>query len=44
MFTGFWCGQPEGKRPLERTKRSWENDIKVIYSRSHLELGGRGSS
>jgi len=29
-------GQPEGKRPLERPRRRWENNIKMNFQ----EVGG----
>ena len=29
MCTGFWVGKPEGKRPLGRPGRRWENNIKI---------------
>jgi hypothetical protein len=27
--TGFWFGGPDGKRPLRRSRRSWDDDIKT---------------
>jgi hypothetical protein len=27
--TGFWWDKPEGKRPLERPRRRWEDGIKM---------------
>jgi hypothetical protein len=27
--TGFWWGKAEGKRPLGRPRRGWENNIKM---------------
>jgi hypothetical protein len=27
--TGFWWGTPEGKRPLGRPRRRWEDNIKM---------------
>jgi hypothetical protein len=27
VFTGFFPGRPEGKRPLERSRHSWEDNI-----------------
>jgi hypothetical protein len=27
--TGFWWESPEGKRPLERPRRRWEDGIKM---------------
>jgi hypothetical protein len=29
MFTWFWLGSPEGKRPLGRPRRRWEDNIKL---------------
>jgi hypothetical protein len=30
VFTGFWLGGPkEGKRPLRRLRRRWEDNIKM---------------
>jgi hypothetical protein len=29
VFTGFWLGWPEGKRPLGRFRRRWEDNIKM---------------
>ena len=29
MYTEFWCGKPEGKRPLGRSRRKWEDNIKM---------------
>jgi hypothetical protein len=26
-YRGFWWGKPEGKRPLERRRRRWEDNI-----------------
>jgi hypothetical protein len=31
-------GKPEGKRPLGRTKRSWENNIKTDLQKVGLEI------
>jgi hypothetical protein len=28
-YTGLWWGKPEGKRPLGRPKRRWEDNIKI---------------
>jgi hypothetical protein len=30
-YTGFWCGKPEGKRPLGRPRRRWEDNIKMEF-------------
>jgi hypothetical protein len=29
VFTGFLVGKPEGKRPLGRPRRRWEDNIKL---------------
>ena len=29
MCTGFWLRKPEGKRPLGRPRRRWEDNIKM---------------
>jgi hypothetical protein len=29
-------GKPEGKRPLGRFRRGWENNIKTVSSRSRM--------
>ena len=29
MHTGFWWGKIEGKRPLARPRRRWEDNIKL---------------
>jgi hypothetical protein len=29
VFTGFLVGRPEGKRPLGRHRRRWEDNIKM---------------
>ena len=29
VYTGFWSGGPDGKRPLRRPRRSWDDDIKM---------------
>jgi hypothetical protein len=29
VYTGFWCGKPDGKRPLGRPRRRWEDNIKM---------------
>jgi hypothetical protein len=33
MYTGFWWEKPEGKRPLGRPKRKWEDNINIILER-----------
>ena len=37
MCTGFWLGKHEGKRPLGRPGRRWEDNIKM-----NLQELGRG--
>jgi hypothetical protein len=39
----IWVGKPEGKRPLERPIRSWEDNIK-IYLRDKMGWYGLDSS
>jgi hypothetical protein len=34
----IFVGKPEGKRPLERTRRRWEDNIKMALR--ELEWGG----
>jgi len=29
VYIGFWWRKPEGKRPLERPRRRWEDNIKM---------------
>jgi hypothetical protein len=29
VYTGVWVGKPDGKRPLGRPGRSWEDNIKI---------------
>jgi hypothetical protein len=38
MYTEFWWGKPEGKRPLGRSRRRWENNIKTDLQK----VGGGG--
>jgi hypothetical protein len=33
-------GKPEGKRPLGRPRRRWEDDIKIYFG--EIEWGGEG--
>jgi len=33
VFTGFWLAGPEGKRPLGRPRRRWEDNIKLAQDR-----------
>ena len=28
-YTDFWWGKPDGKRPLERPRRRWEDNVKM---------------
>ena len=28
-YTGFWWGKPDGKKPLGRPGRRWEDNIKM---------------
>jgi hypothetical protein len=35
--TGFWWGKPDGKSPLERPKRRWENNIKIDLRKWDVE-------
>jgi len=36
VCTGCWWGKPEGKRPLERPRCRWEDNIKMDLQ----EVGG----
>jgi len=29
VFTGFWWGKPEGKRPLGRPRHRWKDNIEM---------------
>jgi hypothetical protein len=29
MHAGYWWGKPDGKRPLERPRRKWVDNIKM---------------
>ena len=29
VYTGFWRGKPEGKRPFARPRRRWEDNTKT---------------
>ena len=31
LYTVFWWGKPEGKRPLGRPRRRWEDNIKMDF-------------
>jgi hypothetical protein len=37
MRTKFFVGESEGKRPLGRPRRSWENNIKMDFREIVLE-------
>jgi hypothetical protein len=37
MRTFFLFGNPEGKRPLERPRRIWEDNIKMDLKETRLE-------
>jgi hypothetical protein len=39
MCTGCWWGKPEGKWPLGRPRRWWEDNIKMDFQ---VVGGGRG--
>jgi hypothetical protein len=43
MFTGFLVGGAEGKRPLERPRRRWDDNIKVDLREMGIELDTAGS-
>jgi len=30
VYTGFWWGKPEGKKPLGRPRPRWEDNIKMV--------------
>ena len=36
----FWCWKPEGKRPLGRSRRRWEDNINDGYSGSWMCVSG----
>jgi hypothetical protein len=38
VHTGIWWGEPVGKRPLGRTRRGWEDNIKMDLQ--EVECGG----
>ena len=40
MYTGFWWGKPEGKSPIGRPRRRWEENIKVDLQ--EVGCGGMG--
>jgi hypothetical protein len=31
VHTRFWWGKPDGKRPLVRRRRTWEDNIKTDF-------------
>jgi len=39
-YTGFWWGKPEGKRPLGRPRRKWEDNIKMDLQEVGCGRGG----
>jgi hypothetical protein len=46
MFGRFYrvlVGRPEGKRPLERPRRRWEDNIKLDLRETGIELDSAGS-
>ena len=40
MYTGFWWGKPEGKRPLGRSRQRREDNIKLYLQ--EVECKGMG--
>jgi len=40
VYTGFWGEKPEGKRPLGRPRRRWEDNIKINLQ--EVGCGGMG--
>jgi hypothetical protein len=34
-----WVGKPEGKRPLGKPRRRWENNIRTIFRKWDMEYG-----
>ena len=38
MYTGFWWGKPEGKRPLGRPRCRWEDNIKMYFQEVGLRV------
>jgi len=34
---GVWAGKPEGKRPLGRPRRKWEDNIKMDFPEVECE-------
>jgi hypothetical protein len=42
VFTGFWLvGRPEGKRPLGRPRRRWEDNIKIDLREIRIDEANR---
>jgi hypothetical protein len=39
VYTGFWVGRPEGRKPFGRLMRTWEDNIKMDVQ----ELGWGGA-
>jgi hypothetical protein len=39
VFTGFFFGRPEGKRPLGRPRRRWEDNIKMDLREMGIDVG-----
>ena len=44
LCTRFWMGKPEGKRPLGRPRRRWEDNIKMDLEEVGRGCGGTGWS
>jgi hypothetical protein len=38
VYTGILVGKPEGKSPLGRLRRRWENNIKMIFRKWDVGL------
>jgi hypothetical protein len=38
MCLWVWVGRPEGKRPLERPRRRWEDNIKVNLREIEIDV------
>jgi hypothetical protein len=30
VYTGFWWGKPEGKKPLGKPRHRWEDSVKLL--------------
>jgi hypothetical protein len=39
VHTGFWWGKPDGKKPLGRHRRRWEDNIKMDLREVGWEMG-----